>query len=241
MLVLSGTDIGKVRGSNQDAFYADYLYDKSVLAIVCDGMGGANAGNIASSLAVKTVSDYIVNSYSGKMSGNSLLELMKNAVVSANIKVCEEAKKNPEYFGMGTTAVVVIVRDESAYICHAGDSRAYIINDEIKQITKDHSVVQSLLEDGKLTPEEAKTHPKRNVITKALGVEQNLIPDLTEISVSSGDMLLLCSDGLSNYVDESKMFRIIKENAQEETVRHLIDAANDNGGGDNITAVTVIL
>ena len=241
MVVFSGTDTGKIRKTNQDAFYSDFLPDKSAFIVVCDGMGGANAGNVASQLAIKTITEYINNSYSVRLDKFALMDIMKNAVLSANFKIYEKSAENPEFFGMGTTAVVLIVRNGLAFICHVGDSRAYLINSEIKQLTKDHSVVQSLLEDGTLTPEEAKNHPDKNVITRALGVEKSLLPDLTELPVEIGDTILVCTDGLSNFADDKEIFEIVKSNSPEDVIKILIDTANKNGGRDNITAVTVTL
>lgn len=241
MQIFAKSDQGKKRNENQDAYYTGFLSDNSAFAVVCDGMGGAKSGSIASEIATKSIVEYIEKSYSRKLNRNSVLTLMKNAVLSANIDVYETAKKNPDCFGMGTTAVVVIVRNSFALICHVGDSRAYLLTDTIEQITRDHSIVQTLLENGKLTPEEAKNHPKKNVITRALGVEQNVIPDCMEISLEIGDTVLICSDGLSNFLDEKEIFEIFKNNKNEDVTDILVNKANENGGGDNITAVTITL
>ncbi len=241
MIAFSGTDTGNSRETNQDACFVDMLYDKSCFAVVCDGMGGANGGNIASSMAVKTIAEYINNSYSSKMNKYSLMDMMKSALLSANLKIFDESKKNPLYSGMGTTVVVAIVRNGLALICYAGDSRAYLINNDIVQLTKDHSVVQTLLEDGTLTKEEAKNHPKKNIITKALGVEETLIPDMFELPIELNDSLLICTDGLSNYVESDEILRIVKSSQKEDIIQNLIDKANENGGGDNITAVIIKL
>lgn len=239
MQIFSKTDTGLKRASNQDCVYTGFLPDNSAFVIVCDGMGGANAGNIASQTAVQVISEYVYKSYQSKMNRQSLQNLIKNAIVDANIIIYNMSKENKDYEGMGTTAVVLVVRNGFAVICHAGDSRAYLISDGISQITKDHSVVQSLLEDGKLTAAEAKHHPIKNVITRALGVEKNLIPDCMQIPIEISNTVLVCTDGLTNFVDEKEILRIIKENNAEEVPDILIDTANKNGGGDNITAVTV--
>ncbi|MCQ2455310.1 MAG: Stp1/IreP family PP2C-type Ser/Thr phosphatase [Clostridia bacterium] len=239
MQIFACTDKGLKRETNQDAYFTGYLSDGSAVAIVCDGMGGARAGNIASTTATKMIFDYISNSYSNKLNREALMKLIRNAVLSANISIYNMSQKNEELNGMGTTVVVLVIRNGFAFICHAGDSRAYLINDKISQITKDHSVVQTLVEDGKLTPEEAKVHPKKNVITRALGVEESVIPDSYELPINIGDTILLCTDGLSNYVDESEIFSLIS--TKEDTTQKLIEKANSAGGGDNITAITVTL
>ncbi len=241
MRIYGKTDIGLKRQSNQDACFTGFLPDNSALAVVCDGMGGANAGNIASETAVKTISEYINKSYSNRLDSEGLLRLMANAVSSANSIIYEKSLSDKRCFGMGTTAVVLVVRNGFAFICHIGDSRAYLINEGINQITRDHSVVQSLVEDGKLTPEEAKNHPRRNIITKAVGAEQSVMPDCLKIPMEIGDTLLVCTDGLTNFIEETEILNIVKSNKCEDAVSVLIDTANKNGGGDNITAVTVTL
>ena len=240
MQIFAKTDPGIKRESNQDFFYTGYLNDNSAIVIVCDGMGGANAGNVASETATKLIYDYIDKSYSNKLNRDLLCSLVKNAVASANLTIYNMSKSDEKYTGMGTTAVVLIIRNGFAIICHVGDSRAYLIRDGITQVTKDHSVVQTLVEDGKLTPEEAKKHPKKNVITRALGVEQNVISDIAEFPIDFGDTVLVCSDGLSNYVDENEIFEIIK-NGNGDLADLLVNKAKSSGGGDNITAVTVTL
>lgn len=239
MQIFSKIDIGNRRNTNQDACYIGELPDGSALAVVCDGMGGANGGDIASRTAVDTVANYINGAYNSKQSGPAVLDLLKNAVSSANIEVYDLARGNDELKGMGTTVVVAIVRENSALICNVGDSRAYVLEDELVQITRDHSVVQSLVESGKLTPEEARVHPKKNVITRALGVEENVIPDVYDITFNENSKLLLCTDGLSNFVKSEDILSIFKNNQIKDVADILIDKANEGGGGDNITAVVV--
>ncbi len=241
MKIFSSTDTGKQRSTNQDAYYSGFLFDNSAFVVVCDGMGGANAGNIASETAVKVISDYVNNSYSNKMDRYSLSNMLKSAVVSANMNVFEKSQNDPDLIGMGTTAVVLVVRNGLAIICHVGDSRVYLVNDEVTQITRDHSVVQTLVESGELTPDEAKNHPRKNIITRALGVEETVFPDCMEIPVKIGDTVLVCTDGLSNFIEIDKIKSIFEENDIENVTQNLINTANENGGGDNITAVTVTL
>lgn len=239
MIIHSKIDKGIIRNSNQDAYFAGQLAENITFAIVCDGMGGANAGNIASEIAVKTVSEYLYNSYRENMSIDEIEKVIKNAITSANIQIYDRACNNDALNGMGTTAVVAVIKGYEAVIANVGDSRIYLINDSITQLTKDHSIVQSLIESGKITPDDAKVHPRKNVITRALGVETEVIPDTDFINVSPRDTLLLCTDGLTNFVSEQKILETFNNNDISVVSDKLVDLANHNGGGDNITVVTL--
>lgn len=239
MQIFSKTDRGRVRTDNQDAYFAGKITDGSVFAVVCDGMGGANAGNVASELAVRHISEYVIRSYRDGMDMTDTEKTLKNAIVSANISLYDKAVNNAELAGMGTTAVAAFVKDGTAVIAHVGDSRIYLVNGEIKQLTRDHSVVQSLIESGKITPEDAKVHPRKNVITRALGAEENVAVDSDCLNLSNGDTLLLCSDGLTNFLDDKDILRVFQNNDISAVAERLVETANENGGGDNITVVTV--
>ena len=240
MEIYSRTDKGMVRHSNQDAERHGFFEDGSAWAVVCDGMGGANGGNVASSTAVEEISAHLAADYARDMSGSKIRDMIAKAVNAANIKVYIEAQEDISLRGMGTTVVVVIVRGDTAYIAHAGDSRVYLYaKGDFKQMTVDHSVVQVMVDRGELTEQEARVHPRRNLITRALGVKPRLDIDHCECPVERDDILLLCSDGLSNYVDDLEMFRILYKFRGEDAVEKLIDTANAHGGGDNVTAVTV--
>ena len=239
MQIFSKTDRGRVRTDNQDAYFAGKITDDSVFAVVCDGMGGANAGNVASELAVRHISEYIIRSYRDGMDMTDTEKTLKNAIVSANISLYDKAVNNAELAGMGTTAVAAFVKDGTAVIAHVGDSRIYLVNGEIKQLTRDHSVVQSLIESGKITPEDAKVHPRKNVITRALGAEENVAVDSDCLNLSNGDTLLLCSDGLTNFLDDKDILTVFQNNDISAVAERLVEEANKNGGGDNITVVTV--
>ena len=228
-----------MRSINQDAFYINTLSDGSALAVVCDGMGGANAGDIASKTAVEIISQYILNGYNQSMSSDDITRLINNAITSANLEVYALSQKDEQLRGMGTTAVVAVVRNTEAIICNVGDSRAYLIDNELKQITRDHSVVQSLVESGKLSPEEARVHPEKNVITRALGVEENVLTDGYCVELAENNKLLLCTDGLSNYADADSILRIVNDNALDKVTDLLIKEANLGGGRDNITAAVI--
>lgn len=239
MKIHSKTDIGRARSTNQDSFFAGRIGESAVFAVVCDGMGGANAGNVASENAVRCISDYIVRSYRAEMTSDSVEQMLKNAVASANIELYDMSVGNPVYNGMGTTAVLALVKGTTAVIAHVGDSRIYLLNNGVKQLTRDHSVVQSLIESGKITSEDAKVHPRKNVITRAVGAEENIAVDTAVLTLEDNDALLLCTDGLTNFLSDGDILELFKSNPQELLPEKLIDAANSNGGGDNITAVVL--
>lgn len=239
MKIYSKTDIGKVRSANQDAYFAGRIGDNAVFAVVCDGMGGANAGNIASENAVRSISEFVIRSYRDGMTNEEIEKTVKNAVISANIELYDMSVSDKALNGMGTTAVLAFVYGNTAVIAHVGDSRIYLVNSGIKQLTRDHSVVQSLIESGKITPEDAKVHPRKNVITRALGAEENVAVDSDCLNLSNGDTLLLCSDGLTNFLDDKDILKVFQNNDISAVAERLVEEANENGGGDNITVVTV--
>ncbi|MCH5321648.1 MAG: Stp1/IreP family PP2C-type Ser/Thr phosphatase [Eubacterium sp.] len=240
MKIVAKTDKGIVRDSNQDAYAVGEFSDEVVWSVVCDGMGGAAGGNIASALAVKVISDKINASYREKMRDTSIHNMLDSALTAANIEVYDFAEAKPELRGMGTTVVCAIVRDNQAYIAHAGDSRAYIINNgDIKQVTTDHSMVQDLLSRGKITTEEAENHPNKNIITRAVGVDKSIDIDFEQVDLNDDDVLLLCTDGLSNYVSNNEMIEIMSDGKHYAFADRLVTQANKNGGGDNITVVII--
>lgn len=241
MKIYSITDPGRVRSSNQDAFFAGELIPDAAFAIVCDGMGGANAGNVASETAVKVITDYILRSYRAKMDSFDIEKMLKNAIVSANIDVYDMSLKDATLSGMGTTVVAALIHNDEAVIAHVGDSRAYLVDDSLQQLTRDHSVVQSLVESGKITPEDAKVHPRKNVITRALGAEENVVVDSMQLVLKEGQTLLLCTDGLTGYAESDEIFNIFKTTDAELVPEKLVELAINGGGGDNITAVTLSL
>lgn len=240
MRIYSKTDTGLVREENQDAYFAETLSDTAAFAVVCDGMGGANAGNIASKKAVEIIKKYIQKSFMEGSSEKELVRLLQNAVLSANIELYRMSKSREDLRGMGTTVVACIAANSRVIVCHVGDSRAYVIGDTVKQITRDHSVVQSLVESGKLTAEEARKHPKKNIITRALGVEENVLSDINCEDFKAGEYLLLCSDGLTNYVGAEYIEKTFKNpDKNVDLSATLVNEAIRSGGGDNITAVVV--
>lgn len=240
MKIVAKTDKGIIRDSNQDAYAVGEFSNEVVWAVVCDGMGGAAGGNIASALAVKVISDKINASYSEKMRDSSIHNMLDSALTAANIEVYDFAETNHELKGMGTTVVCAIVRNNQAYIAHAGDSRAYVLrNGEITQVTTDHSMVQDLLSRGKITSEEAEHHPNKNIITRAVGVDKSIDIDFAQIDLGDNDILMLCTDGLSNYVSNDEMVEIMSDGKHYAFADRLVTLANKNGGGDNITVVII--
>ena len=209
--------------------------------MVCDGMGGVGGGNIASSTAVKTISDQISSGWRPGMSSNSIRSLLQSALLAANINVFDMSKSVESLAGMGTTVVAVMISDSIAHIVHAGDSRAYIIGSDkkIRLVTRDHSIVQNMIESGHLTEEEARTHPRKNVITRALGVADELDVDYDEIELGEDESVLLCTDGLTNYAETKEINDIFANAPFMEYPERLVELANKNGGGDNITVVVI--
>ncbi len=240
MKISAKSDVGMVRSNNQDFCLAGEFADGLTWAVVCDGMGGATGGNIASETAVKTISDKLTFGYHEGMNDNSLKNLMVSAIDAANAKIYSRAKNDELLRGMGTTVVLALIRNDALYLANVGDSRIYVITkDSINQLTTDHSIVQMMIDNGEITAEEAKDHPQKNVITRALGVEETVRIDYSQEVYNDGDIILLCTDGLTNYVDDEKILKVCNENDSYTLADVLVDAANTNGGGDNVTVVTV--
>lgn len=237
MNVIGKTHIGLVRENNQDALEYGFLGTTAQYAVVCDGMGGANGGNIASKIAVEVIGSRIRDGFSPDHGGASVERLLDSAMATANSGVYERGQMQPELSGMGTTVVAVIVSNGIAYISHVGDSRLYLLRDgALTPITRDHSVVQELIESGQITEEEARSHPRKNYITRALGVVAEESGEYDEWELCSGDRLLLCTDGLTNEVRTEEIARLMAQSS-EEALESLVRAALDNGGSDNITVV----
>ena len=238
--IFSKSDIGLVRKSNEDACKSGILPDGAAWAVVCDGMGGVNGGDVASGIAVERISEQILSGYSSEIGGEGIRNLISEAVLNANDAVHSRAGTDRALSGMGTTVVVAVVSCDMAHIAHAGDSRAYLITpDGIRQLTTDHSMVQEMVDKGDLTAQQAKTHPQKNIITRALGVDSFLQVDYCAVPFSTGSRLLICTDGLTNYVDGDQIFLLAKESDAEDLTTRLVALAKQAGGNDNIT-VTVI-
>ena len=240
MEVFSRSDIGLVRKENQDSCSFSVISSSCVWAVVCDGMGGAKGGKTASSTAVEFITEFLNKNYSDKMDEEELAALLIDAVDGANSEVYKKAIDNVELTGMGTTCDLVFIRNSIVHVVHVGDSRTYSIRGgKILQITEDHSVVQEMVRRGELTYEEAQNHPNKNFITRALGIKPSVRLDYIEANFIYGDVLLICTDGLTNHVTTGDMVKICHENRGEGLITKLVDCAKDGGGSDNIT-VTVI-
>ena len=241
MQAFAKTDIGKERKVNEDFYYISKPEDKINLFILADGMGGYNAGEVASKMATESVKDYIQEHFEeNKSTKEEIEELLRDAIEYANTVVYKKAQSKKDLNGMGTTLDVCLIYNSKIYIGHVGDSRVYRIRKNfMRKLTKDHSYVQTLIEDGKITKEEALTHPKRNMLTKALGCTQKAEPDVYTKTFIKDDIILMSSDGLTNMVKENDIYNIIREN-KEHATENLVRQANDNGGYDNITVVIIM-
>lgn len=241
MKAFASTDIGKVREMNQDSYYISDENDEIKLYIVADGMGGYKGGEIASKLAIESTKNYIRNNFNEiKKEKETILELIKNAIEYANMVVYEKSKEVEELNGMGTTIDVCLIYLNKVYIGHIGDSRVYRLRKEFfRKLTTDDSYVEQLVKEGNITKEEAYNHPKKNMLTKALGCTPYVEPNVMVKGFLKDDILLMCSDGLTNMIKDNRIYEIIKENP-EEASKNLVTKANELGGYDNITAVIIL-
>ena len=241
MKVFAKSDIGRAREMNQDAYYASQPSDTVGLYVVADGMGGYNGGEVASTIAVTAAKNYIESNFAEtEHTKEKLQELVKNAIEYANMLVYEKAKEIPELEGMGTTIEVALVHNNRVYIGHVGDSRVYRIRKNfIRKLTTDHSYVQKLVKDGTITKEEAAHHPKKNMLTKALGCTSFVEPDVSVKGFLKDDILVLTSDGLTNMVTDEEIYSIVTDSI-EVAADKLVNKANEAGGLDNITVIVVL-
>ena len=233
------TDVGCTRAQNQDAFLMEQLDKHTLLCVVCDGMGGAKSGNIASTLAADVFVQQIKQSWSGEYIQGNVDKMMKDAIKVTNFTVFDQSQQFEEFTGMGTTLVAVLTNGKWATIVNVGDSRAYLIDRAgIHQVTVDHSVVQLMVSRGELTPEQAKTYPGKSLITRAIGTETLVHCDIFHKKVTKGDYLLLCSDGLSNLMDDQEiLFEVAHGQEKEKCCQRLLDIAKKRGAPDNVTSI----
>ncbi len=235
------TDVGLKRGHNED----NYLINEELnLFVVADGMGGHAGGEYASAIAVNTVEEIVTSmAVAGDVDPDAdpveiTRQKLSHAIRLSGRRIFEKAREQPEYHGMGTTVVVVLVENGNAFVAHVGDSRVYLLRDgSIEQVTEDHSLIAEKIRHGLITPEEAKNHRMRNVITRSLGYQEDVEVDLTVRAVRRGDQYLLCSDGLSGHVEDEEMANLMIEHSPQNAARKLIVLACDRGGDDNITTV----
>ena len=227
------TDIGKKRKHNEDYYGFFRLGEDEFLAIVADGMGGHASGETASRMAVEIIQEV----YAKERAEQNVLDSLKSAFEVANFSILQKSLEQDELNGMGTTATVLVIKEDQTFVGHMGDSRAYLFRDAaVNQLTKDHSMVNRMVEQGLLSKEEAEHHPQRNVIYKALGVNRDADLELIgPLSVNLNDIFLLCSDGLTNLVTDEEMLKIVKKESPQKACEKLIQLANKRGGDDNIT------
>jgi len=243
------TDKGASRARNEDSFYVNVFHDEQyAICVVCDGMGGARSGNVASDLAVRTFLDALLLALRPSMSPKYMRSVLEKAVYGANRAVYQKALSSPEYYGMGTTLVGMIFTPTHAVIANVGDSRAYLVEkgtsssgSSVTQVTQDHSVVEDLLRRGEITQEQARHHPRRNLLTQVIGTEIEAECDFFNVELKRGDRLLLCSDGLTCVVGEQEILYEVTgggNSAQpSQACQRLIEMANQRGGPDNITVI----
>ncbi len=240
MNIYGQTDTGCVRPNNQDAFRFGELSQGVSFAVVCDGMGGANGGSVASTLAAETIAENLRSGYQEDMPETAFEHLLETAVAAANALVYDESMADMDLRGMGTTVVTALVKPGIAYMAHVGDSRIYLVTDTLRQLTRDHSIVQDMVEKGQLTPEEAKHHPRKHLITRAVGVDSRVACDSYVTEFPETARLLLCTDGLTNMVEPDAILAVLKETDDPSAVPgKLVELAKEAGGSDNITVVLI--
>ncbi len=237
------TDLGRTRPINEDGYFiADYNSEcDAIYAVVADGMGGHKAGEVASAMAICEIRDAVNERCFGNMTGTDIKDMLVTAVKKANRLIYQKSQEDKSFGGMGTTVTLCLLFGDKGYVAHVGDSRAYVLRDgRLHQITTDHSLVYELVKIGQITAEEAAHHPQKNVITRALGTDSGVEIDLYEFSILPGDLVLLCSDGLTNMLSDSELIAILTEKQGDSLTglaESLISSANEKGGYDNITAV----
>lgn len=238
MKVFSATDVGKIRSINQDYIFTseDPVGNLPNLFVVADGMGGHKAGDFASNYGVSVMAETI-----RKDTNFNPVKIIRNGITAANREVLKSALENQSMAGMGTTMVAASVVGEYLYVANVGDSRLYLIDDNIRQITQDHSLIAEMVRLGELDPEEAKHHPDKNIITRAVGTEENVEIDFFDLKLEPGQWFVMCSDGLSNMVEDEEILRILGEASAEgrDPALALVEQANLNGGKDNIAVIAV--
>ena len=237
------TDPGCVRPQNQDAYQIEQLDRNTVLCVVCDGMGGAKSGNVASALATEVFVEEVRRSWVSGMNADAAEQMLRGALKLANFTVYDQAQQLEEFSGMGTTLVAVLLRGYEAIAINVGDSRVYSVNrNGIRRVTVDHSLVQMMVDRGELTPERARTYPGKNYITRAVGTEPVAECDVFRLDVERGDCLLLCTDGLSNMMDDQEiLFEVVHGIKKQFCCQRLLEIAKNRGAPDNVTSVLILV
>ncbi len=236
------TDPGMVRAQNQDDYAIIKLGRDHLLVIVCDGMGGARSGNVASKMAVDVFSQEVGRTFRSNMKQDKVDKMLRDALDLANKAVYEQSQLSEEYKGMGTTLVAALLQKENVTVVNVGDSRAYLFNrDGVRCITTDHSLVELMVQRGEMTREAAKNHPGKNLITRAVGTEQSVDCDIYYQKLAKGDTLLLCSDGLSNIMsDQEMLFEVVHGVNKSDCCQRLMKIANYRGSPDNVTVALIV-
>ena len=237
------TDPGCVRSQNQDSCRIEVLDKNAVLCVVCDGMGGAKSGNIASQLALDVFTQEIKDSWKPSMEIKAMEQMLHRAIKLANFTVYDQGQQFEEFAGMGTTLVAALIYGKNVVLANVGDSRAYHIDgDGIRQVTVDHSLVQMMVDRGELTQEQAKHYPGKNLITRAIGTETAVLCDIVHKKLDRGDCLLLCTDGLSNMIDDQEiLFEVVHGVDKSKCCERLLNIAKKRGAPDNVTAILVMI
>lgn len=237
MKAIALTDQGLVRPNNEDTIYCSTSKVGKFpnLFVVADGMGGANAGEYASAFLIKNLTANVQ-----KSKKNTHLEIMRDAIENANKDLYNDSLKNDAHRGCGTTLVTAIIEDNALYVSNVGDSRLYVIGDKITQITKDHSYVEEMVKQGRMVRGSADYVSKKNIITRAIGTSPKVLIDFFEEELKGNETILLCTDGLSDMMDDATIFEIVKESKSlESAAQKLIEAANEHGGNDNVSVVLI--
>lgn len=240
MKTFSITDTGRLRNSNQDCVFCEEneVGGFSNLFLVADGMGGHQAGDLASRMCINEIVTQIRS-----MEARTPVSAFEKAIEAANTKVYEKSLEEASFSGMGTTLVGTMIEENTAYVVNIGDSRLYVLRDKLEQITVDHSLVEEMVQSGEIQKEEMRTHPNKNIITRALGTDTHVRPDYFEIKVDIGDVILLCSDGLTNMVEDTAIEETIRKYYDDMKLAGecLVRQANEAGGKDNISVILVRL
>lgn len=235
------TDPGCTRPQNQDYYLVENLNKNTLLCVVCDGMGGAKSGNVASTLAADVFVQEVKRTWTPDMDPEKLDQMLRGAVKLANFTVHDQAQQFEEFMGMGTTLVAVLIQGKTATVINVGDSRCYSVKaDGVQQLTTDHSLVQMMVQRGELTPEQGKSYPGKNLITRAIGPESMVECDIFHRRLENGECLLLCTDGLSNLMDDQEILFEVEHGANKpSSCQRLLDIAKDRGAPDNVTCVLI--
>lgn len=237
------TDPGCVRPQNQDTYRIEQLDRNTLLCVVCDGMGGAKSGNVASTLAAEVFVEEVRQTWVSGMNPDETGQMLRGAVKLANFTVFDQAQQLEEFSGMGTTLVAALIQNKNVVLVNVGDSRAYRVNrNGIRRLTVDHSLVQMMVDRGELTPEVARTYPGKNYITRAIGTDPMVESDVFQLDMERGDCLLLCSDGLSNVMDDQEiLFEVVHGINKQYCCQRLLDVAKNRGAPDNVTSILVVI